>query len=170
MRYRQLTWLNQLRLGWDSLNHGWQRLVLGYQGAQQLQLLQRWFGRIDARVLALGLVGGAGLLLGLLALWLFKPWRRERDPQRRLFRRFERLLARHAVPRQPGEGARAYAERAALVLPAQAQAILAFAAAFEAQRYGGDAACPAVLRAHLVVLRRALPWWAGLRPTATRDR
>jgi transglutaminase-like putative cysteine protease len=170
LRYRQLTWLNQLRLGWDNLNHGWQRLVLGYQGAQQLELLQRWFGLIDARVLALSLVGGGGLLLGLLALWLFKPWQRERDPQQRLFRRFECLLARHAVPRQPGEGARAYAERAALALPAQAQAIHDFAAAFEAQRYAGDEACPAVLRSHLAVLRRALPWRAALRSGATGDR
>jgi transglutaminase-like putative cysteine protease len=165
LRYRQLTWLNQLRMGWDSLNHDWQRLVLGYQGAQQLELLQRWFGRVDARVLAISLVGGGGLLLGLLALWLFKPWQRERDPQQRLFRRFERLLARHAVQREPGEGARAYAERAALALPAQAQAIADFAAAFEAQRYAGGEVCPAVLRTHLTVLRRALPW----RPGVSRD-
>ncbi|MCG4453407.1 DUF3488 and DUF4129 domain-containing transglutaminase family protein [Pseudomonas sp. MMS21-TM103] len=158
LRYRQLGWLNQLRLAWDNLNHGWQRLVLGYQGAQQLQLLQRWFGLIDARVLALSLVGAGGLLLGLLALWLFKPWQRERDPQQRLFRRFEQLLARHAVHRQPGEGARAYAERAAQALPAQAQAIGNFAAAFEAQRYAGGEARPAELRVHLAVLRRALPW------------
>ncbi|MDA7085662.1 DUF3488 and DUF4129 domain-containing transglutaminase family protein [Pseudomonas sp. SA3-5] len=174
LRYRQLGWLNQLRLGWDNLNHGWQRLVLGYQGAQQLQLLQGWFGRIDARVLALSLVGAGGLLLGLLALWLFKPWQRERDPQQRLFRRFEQLLARHAVHRQPGEGARAYAERAAQALPAQAQAIGNFAAAFEAQRYAGGEARPAELRAHLAVLRRALPWrrviWrAALLSGATRD-
>jgi transglutaminase-like putative cysteine protease len=169
LRYRQFGWLNQLRLGWDNLNHGWQRLVLGYQGAQQLELLQRWFGRIDAHVLVLSLVGGGGLLLGLLALWLFKPWQRERDPQQRLFRRFEQLLARHAVPRQPGEGARAFAERAALALPGQAQAIGNFAAAFEAQRYAGGEARPAVLRAHLAVLRRALPWRVVLRSGTTRD-
>jgi transglutaminase-like putative cysteine protease len=158
LRYRQLGWLNRLRLGWDNLNHGWQRWVLGYQGAQQLQLLQRWFGRIDGRLLALSLVGGGGLLLGLLALWLFKPWRREQDVQQRCFRRFERLLARHAVPREVGEGPRAYAERAARALPAQAQAILRFAAAYEAQRYAGQDASAILLRQHLAAVRRALPW------------
>lgn len=158
LRYRQLAWFNQLRLGWDNLNYGWQRWVLGYQGAQQLQLLQRWFGRLDGQLLALSLVGGGGLLLGLLALWLFKPWQRERDAQLRLFSRFEQLLARHAVRRQPGEGPRAYAERAAQCLPQQAQAIRAFAAAFEAQRYAGQAASLALLRQHLALLRRALPW------------
>ncbi len=158
LRYRQLTWLNQMRLSWDNLNYGWQRWVLGYQGAQQLQLLQRWFGRIDARLLAISLVGGGALLLSLLALWLFKPWQRERDPQRRLFRGFERLLARHGVHRAPGEGARMFAARAALALPGQAQQIHAFAAAFEAQRYAGRDASPAQLREHLATLRRALPW------------
>ena len=158
LRYRQVAWLNQLRLGWDDLNHGWQRWVLGYQGAQQLQLLQRWFGRMDEQLLVLALVGGGGLLLGLLALFLFKPWRRERDPLLRQFRRFERLLARHGLPRQAAEGPRAYAERAARQLPAQAEAIRAFAKAFEAQQYGAATLDAQALARRLRELRRGLPW------------
>ncbi|MEX6502813.1 transglutaminase TgpA family protein [Pseudomonas zhanjiangensis] len=158
LRYRQLDWLNRLRLGWDNLNYGWQRWVLGYQGAEQLRLLQRWFGHTDGRTLGFALVAGAGLLLAVLALWLFKPWQREVDAQQRLFRRFERLLARHAVPRSPGEGARAYAERAARALPQQAGPIRRFADAYEQQRYAGGNASPALLRTQLAALRRALPW------------
>ena len=158
LRYRQVAWLNQLRLGWDDLNHGWQRWVLGYQGAQQLQLLQRWFGRMDGQLLGLALVGGGGLLLGLLALFLFKPWRRERDPLLRQFRRFERLLARHGLPRQAAEGPRAYAERAARQLPTQAEAIRAFAQAFEAQQYGAATLDAQALVRRLRELRRGLPW------------
>ena len=158
LRYRQVAWLNQLRLSWDGLNHGWQRWVLGYQGAQQMQLLQRWFGRMDGQVLGLALVGGGGLLLGLLALFLFKPWRRERDPLLRQFRRFERLLARHGLPRQAAEGPRVYAERAARQLPTQAEAIRAFAQAFEAQQYGRTALDAQSLVRSLRVLRRGLPW------------
>lgn len=158
LRYRNLGWLNQMRLAWDNLNYGWQRWVLGYQSAQQLEFLQRWLGRIDAQSLVLGLVGGGGLLLGLLSLWLFKPWQRKPDVQQRLFRRFEQLLARHGLPRRLGEGPRDYAERAAQALPAQAQAISEFAAAFEAQRYAGQALSAVQLRQHLRALRRALPW------------
>jgi hypothetical protein len=106
----------------------------------------------------IGLVGGGALLLGLLALWLFKPWQRERDVQQRLFRRFESLLARHGVPRMPGEGPRDYAARAARQMPAQAQVIIDFAAAFEAQRYAGQEPSALQLRQHLKALRRALPW------------
>ncbi|MGQ7958204.1 transglutaminase TgpA family protein [Pseudomonas sp. SP16.1] len=158
LRYRQLTWLNQLRLGWDNLNYGWQRWVLGYQGEQQLQLLQRWFGSLDWQRLALALVGGGALLLGLLALWLLKPWQQRRDPQGQAYRRFERLLARYGVRRQAGEGARAFAQRASAELPDQAAQIQAFAGCFEAQRYAGQAPSRAALRQALGALRRALPW------------
>lgn len=158
LRYRNLSWLNELRLAWDNVNYGWQRWVLGYQSQQQLEFLQRWLGKVDAQSLVIGLVGGGGVLLGMLALWLFKPWQRERDVQQRLFRRFEALLARHGVPRHPGEGPRDYAARAGLLLPEQAQAIAEFAAAFEAQRYAGQLLSAVQLRQRLKALRRALPW------------
>ncbi|OHC31690.1 MAG: transglutaminase [Pseudomonadales bacterium RIFCSPLOWO2_12_59_9] len=158
LRYRNIGWLNTVRQGWDNLNYGWQRWVLGYQGEQQLQLLQRWFGRMDSQLLLLALVGGGGLLLGALALFLFKPWRREQDPRLRQFLRFQGLLARHGVQRRPVEGPRAFALRAAVELPAQSAAIQHFAAAFEAQQYALSHSDPAALRRALATLRRALPW------------
>lgn len=158
LRYRDVGWLNELRLSWDNLNYGWQRWVLGYRGEQQLRLLQRWFGSLDWQNLALALVGGGGGVLALVALWLFKPWRRERDPQQRLLRRFDRLLARQGVQRERGEGVRAFAGRAAQALPAQAREIRAFAEAFEAQRYAGQEGAQQQLRQALQRLRRALPW------------
>ncbi|MCW2292915.1 transglutaminase-like putative cysteine protease [Pseudomonas sp. BIGb0408] len=158
LRYRNLTWLNELRLAWDDLNYGWQRWVLGYQGAQQFELLQRWFGQVDSGRLILALVGGGGLLLGLLSLWLFKPWRVERDSLLRVFVRFERLLAQHGVRRDTGEGPRAFAARAAQALPGQAEAIAAFVRAYEAQRYAGQNVSPRALLQQLNALRRQLPW------------
>ncbi len=157
LRYRHIGWLNELRLSWENLNYGWERWVLGYQQGTQLEVLQKWFGRLDSRDFVLWLVGGGGGVLLLIALWLFKPWRRERDVQQRMYQRFERLLARHGVRRQPGEGARAFAQRAELALPAQMGHIRAFADAFEAQRYGGAARSPEHLQRQLRALRRALP-------------
>ncbi|WP_330221387.1 transglutaminase TgpA family protein [Pseudomonas sp. GOM7] len=158
LRYRNLTWLNQLRLQWDSLNYGWQRWVLGYQGEQQVQVLQRWFGSLDWQRLALALVGSGALLVGLLALWLLKPWQRREDPQRQLWRRFQRMLARHGVMPTAGEGMRSYAARAERALPEQAVLIRTFAEQYERQRYAGQAIPAAVLRRILRELRRALPW------------
>ncbi|CAM3805323.1 DUF3488 and DUF4129 domain-containing transglutaminase family protein [Ectopseudomonas alcaliphila] len=158
LRYRELAWLNQLRMSWDNLNYGWQRWVLGYQGEQQMKLLQNWFGSLDWQRLALALVGTGALLLGLLALWLLKPWQQRPDPQRQAFRTFERLLARHDVRREAGEGARSFALRAARQLPEQAAQIETFARCFEQQRYAGEPASRDALRQALSDLRRALPW------------
>jgi len=154
LRYRHLAWVNSIRMGWDNLNYGWQRWVLGYQGQQQLQVLGRWFSGFQAPVFA----GGAAVILGLLALWLFKPWRRESDSQLRLFNHFERLLARQGLKRQPGEGAQAFAQRAAEQLPAHAGAIRDFVGEFEAQRYAGADGSVGALRQRLKSLRRSLPW------------
>lgn len=158
LRYRELAWLNQLRMSWENLNYGWQRWVLGYQGEQQLKLLQNWFGSLDWQRLALALVGTGGVLLGLLALWLLKPWQQRADPQRQVFRKFERLLARHEMRREAGEGPRSFALRAARQLPEQAAQIEAFARCFEQQRYAGEPVSPAALHRALSDLRRALPW------------
>ncbi len=155
-RYRDIGWLNQLRLSWDNLNYGWQRWVLGYRGEQQLQLLYGWFGSTDLRLLGLAAVASVAAVLALVALWLFKPWRREGDAQQRSFRRFERLLASKGLQRAPGEGPRAFAERAARQLPAQAGAILAFAARFEAQRYAGYQGAPGELARALHQVRHSL--------------
>lgn len=158
MLAKRFGWINSLRMTWDNLNYDWQRWVLGYRNDQQLQLFQRLFGSADWQKIGIGLVAGLAGLMAALALWLFKPWRRQRDPQQREFQKFETLLARHALHRHTGEGARAFAERAMLHLPTQAAAIEAFAVAFEAQRYGGQPESVRQLRPHLQQLRRSLPW------------
>ena len=105
-----------------------------------------------------GLVGGGAVLLGLLALWLFKPWRARRAPQQRQFLRFERLLARQGLRRATGEGPRDFAARAARRLPAQAVLIKDFLRCWEAQVYAGEQLDPVPLKLALRSLRRALPW------------
>jgi transglutaminase-like putative cysteine protease len=154
LRYRNVPWLNSMRLSWDNLNYGWQRWVLGYQGQEQLRVLNRWFSGLETPAF----IGGLGLLLGVFALWVFKPWQRESDSQLRLFNAFERLLARHGLRRLPGEGAEEFSRRAALLLPGHAEAIAAFTREFQAQRYAGHASSPAELRRRLKQLRRRLPW------------
>ncbi|QXG39212.1 transglutaminase TgpA family protein [Pseudomonas viridiflava] len=154
LRYRHVPWINAMRLSWDNLNYGWQRWVLGYQGQQQLQVLSRWFSGFQAPVF----VAGIALSLGLVALWLFKPWQRESDSQLRLFNAFERLLARHGLRRMPGEGAEAFGARAALFLPQHAETIGAFIDEFQAQRYAGHSGSASHLRSRLRALRRRLPW------------
>jgi transglutaminase-like putative cysteine protease len=161
LRYRNVPWINSLRLGWDNLNYGWQRWVLGYQGQEQLRVFNRWFAGLEAPAFLTGM----GLALGLVAVWVFKPWRRESDSQLRLFSAFERVLARHGLRRLPGEGAEHFSRRAALRLPRHAEAIRAFSDEFQAQRYAGRRSSARELRRCLKHLRRGLPW----RLSAARD-
>lgn len=152
LRYPHLTWLNDLRLQWDNLNYGWQRWVLEYQGERQIEFLARWFQGLQRWALPVG-----GLLFMVLAsVWLLKPWQRRTDPQLKEFVAFERLLRRRGLVRHTGEGAMAFAERAAARLPKQSEAILAFAYAFMAQRYAGRPVSREQLRAALTTLRRQL--------------
>jgi transglutaminase-like putative cysteine protease len=162
-RYRDIGWLNQLRFGWDNLNYAWQRWVLGYQGERQLETLKKLFGVLDARTLGLLTVIAGALLMAVLGLILLKPWRRESDPQLRLFRRFERLLARQGVERHAGEGARDFAERAAAQIPAGAESIRNFSRLYELTRYADVPANSRDMRASLTQLKRQLPWRSGIR-------
>jgi len=162
-RYRDIGWLNQLRFGWDNLNYGWQRWVLGYQGERQLEVLKGLFGKLDASKLGLLTVATGALLMAILALILLKPWRREQDPQLRLFRRFERMLARQGIERHAGEGARDFAERAAVLVPAGAESIHDFARLYEMGRYAGRPVNRDEMQAALGRLRRQLPWRSGIR-------
>lgn len=158
MHYRDIPWLNALRLSWDSANYGWQRWVLGYQAERQRQLLERWFGGLGVIGAGLLLVAALGLAGAVLALVLLRPQRQGGDAGQRLLAEYERLLGRQGVCRLPGEGVGSFAFRAAKALPYQAEAITAFAERFEAYRYAGEEGALVELQAALALLRKRLPW------------
>lgn len=155
LRYRHIGWLNQLRLGWDRLDYGWQQWVLNYQAQEQQGFLQRWFGRgLDGRLL-LGVSLFSVLLLLALALYLLKPWRRELTIEQRLFARFEKILLGKGLVREAGEGPKAFAQRAKHALPEQAASINAFEQAYIARCYAAAEVDLAQLKQLLKQLARA---------------
>jgi len=152
LRYRHLAWLNGLRLSWDEANYAWQRWVLGYQGQEQSNFLAHWFKGFESAMLPLSIV----LVMALASLGVLRPWRHRPDPDLRALALFEKLLQRHGLQRGPAEPSLAFAERAARRLPAQAATIKAFAQAFNARHYAGDAQAGALMSVHLKQLRRQL--------------
>jgi transglutaminase-like putative cysteine protease len=44
-QFKNIAWLNTLRLQLDALDYQWTRWVLGYSSKQQYDLLKRWFGK-----------------------------------------------------------------------------------------------------------------------------
>jgi len=84
-QFKNITWLNELRLQLDALDYQWTRWVLGYSSKQQYELLKRWFGKHmpwkTAGMVAVALIFAMGLvtLFYRINLNIFKlknviPW------------------------------------------------------------------------------------------------
>ncbi|NLU12362.1 MAG: DUF3488 domain-containing transglutaminase family protein [Gammaproteobacteria bacterium] len=136
LRYQHIAWLNQLRMGWENLNHSWQTKILGYQRDSQQAWLKHWFGKVDWQVLGLILVASAALIITLIVLWMFKPWQRQTDPVQRILDAFQRVLRRRGFNRETGEGLRDFYQRIHQQLPeSQQQAVKFFIETYEQQQY-----------------------------------
>ena len=161
----EASWMKNLRLTWDALNHDWQRNVVGFNYQRQRSLWREW--RLDtlppwqtAAMAAAALFAWAGLLAGWL---LFRRRRQERALV--LWDDLCRRLARAGLPRQGHEGPVAFALRAAQRWPQFAIAFAAIGQSFATLRYGNVAA-PRQRDALVATLKRAievLPAPAALR-------
>lgn len=137
-KFAQLAWVSTLVQQWDALGYQWHTWVLGYGEREQRQFFENWLGGNHGWRIGLFLVISAGVLLGLLALWLF--WSRvtrEESPELRLYQQFSRKLARHGMIRNAGESPSEYAGRLANVFPQQAQQIVEITELFQYIAYGG---------------------------------
>jgi protein-glutamine gamma-glutamyltransferase len=128
----------------DWMRRGWNQFVLGFDAAQQRQLL-RPFGIDDADWEQLGVALVATLALAVmitLGLLLRRP-PESSDPLVCAWRRFVRRIGNAGVTRPPHEGALDFAARAARALPQSADRIDALSRRYVQQRYAagvdGDA-------------------------------
>ncbi len=155
LRYQHIGWVNQLRMGWENINHSWQTQILGYQRERQQAWLKQWFGQVDWQTLGLLLVFSAALIIALIVLWMFKPWQRQADPVQRLLNDFQRLLRKRGFTRETGEGLRDFYQRIAQQLPEQQQqSVAAFINLYEQQQYAEQALDLAALRSALAQVKK----------------
>lgn len=142
-----------LRLRIDEINYNWQRWVVQYDNESQLKLFQRWYEDLDLRTLGLWLLG---VLLALMAIFLgYVLWKErsvEEDPVKRLYRLFERKMARRGLRRRPGETPRQFAQRAADHFPPIAGEIRQIEAQLEDVLYADGQSASSVLP----VLRKSI--------------
>jgi len=137
-RFRDIPWLNRLRLQLDYLDYLWTRWVLRYDGVQE-GLLSRMLGAVDPVRIGLFILiaGFLALLPVLLLLW----WRRAgnpRSPLEQLYLEFCRKLEKAGLGRNTGEGPRDFAARASARFPADREQIENFSRFFERVRYAGS--------------------------------
>jgi protein-glutamine gamma-glutamyltransferase len=134
------SWLKNLELTWDAINHDWRRNVVGFNYERQRSLWRDW--RLDGflpwQIVAMG-AAAVFAWAGLLAAWLlFRRRRQERALV--LWDDLCRRLSRAGLPRQVHEGPLAFAERAAQRWPQFAIAFAAIGQSFATLRYGATAA------------------------------
>lgn len=140
LRYRDISWLQHVRLGWDYLNYAWHRAVLGYDSDTQAGLLSGLLGKVNFQKLALSLVVIIAVMLTLLALLLF--WRKglagkqaHRSPELRVYQRFCKKMADRGEPRRPGEAPEDYLLRLQQRWPEQGPIFAAITRAFSHHEY-----------------------------------
>lgn len=105
--------LRELALAWDSINHGWNRLVLDYGPDLQKRLLRN-LGLGDIGRYALALVMLVVAAFALTAVWLLaERLRPEADPVRRQWHRVLGRLRRAGLEPRTTEGPATLARRVA---------------------------------------------------------
>lgn len=137
---RKIAWLHGLSQQLDAVQYGWRRWVLGYDRDSQAALLKALLGSLSVGKVAL-LAGGlfaAIALAWLLMLGITKRPPRE-APEHQLYRRFCNTLAKRGVLREPGDAPGAFADQAALALPALAGVIREFTQVYEGICYAPEA-------------------------------
>lgn len=133
--YGSNSFITSLRMTWENFNNDWDIFIAGYNSGQQLGMLKRLFGKANPMYLGMLLIIGGFTIVLIWMLFLFKPWKREKDPVLRCYQQFEKLLATQGITRELAEGPIDFARRAMLLLGDQREQIKAFNDAFIAHQY-----------------------------------
>lgn len=158
-RYRDIGWVNNLRLTWDDINYQWQLRVLNFQSEEQLALFKRWLGTADWRRIGVVVLSLVGLVMVVQALIWLRPRRLSGSPAQLAWQRLDQRLGKLGLGVRAGEGPRDWQARLRQALPQQRAAIDGFFDRFieqsYAQRQPGEA--QAQLQPALQTLLRSLP-------------
>ncbi len=137
---REIGWLADARLAWDTANTWWKDQVIEFDLRSQWRLLA-WAGFESPRVAQLG-----ALLAGALIVWLAwvglrlgrPPGPRDADALARAYRRLCERLAANGLPRQASEGPLDYAQRIGALRPALEGRLRPLLERYARLRYGAD--------------------------------
>lgn len=137
----------RLRLGWDSINNGWNQWVLGYNQQRQMEFLSKITGsKVSRSDMALWLTGLLIVIVGLIALWVVRPTPNKLDEIQLAWVKFQTKLSRAGLQRDPAEGPLDFAVRAAQVFPASQAKIATIVELYLPLRYGGDNSAEALAK------------------------
>jgi hypothetical protein len=136
LRYRNIAWLNDIRLQLDALNYSWQAFILTYDSDRQYQVLNRLLGEISVSRLAMLLLGVWALVLIPVALSLLRAGAGTNlDEATRIYRAFCRKLQRIELCRARQEAPRVFADRVIDERPDLAPEVRAITSLYDAISY-----------------------------------
>ncbi|MDJ0878329.1 MAG: DUF3488 and transglutaminase-like domain-containing protein [Halieaceae bacterium] len=139
LRFRNVSWVNNLRLQLDAINYRWQLFVLSYDQEQQYQILNRLIGSVGQTQLVFLIVGTWALLLVPVAITMVWRNRGPRpDAATRYYQEFCRRLRRAGFIRPGHEAPAAFAGRVAADRPAWAEEVAAITRCYESLAYAGN--------------------------------
>jgi protein-glutamine gamma-glutamyltransferase len=127
--------LKQARQLWSNVDYNWQRWVINYNNANQASFLSS-FGIADFKTMVYWMMGFVGIITAILSLFLLYHKPKPKDRTLIVYKRFLKKLAKAGLSKNPGEGARDFAERIKLNIPEWTTNIEEITAAFIEQRYG----------------------------------
>ncbi|OIO56012.1 MAG: DUF3488 domain-containing protein [Alphaproteobacteria bacterium CG_4_10_14_0_2_um_filter_63_37] len=129
--------IENLRLGWDSLNNGWNQWVIGFGPELQASLLRKvgWLGE-TWQGLAVGMGVGVALFLGWFSLLHLR--RPGLDPVVAAFAKVEQRLAKLGIQRLPGEGVETFCRRVEPWVVVQSGGLVPLALQYQRLRFAPD--------------------------------
>ena len=132
-----LNWLKRSRQLWQSIDYNWQRWVINYNAANQMQFLLA-LGIDSIAVLTKWLVGSVLLITLPLAWWLLRRESIASNKAVKYYQRFCAKLTKAGITIKIGEGAMDFAERAKKQRPDLAAQIEQITSLFIRLRYQAD--------------------------------
>ncbi len=145
LRFRDVGWINRLRLELDAINYSWQLFVLSYDSDSQYQLWKRFAGGVSRGELVVIVVAiWAALLLPAFLLVLWRSRGPRLAPHDRLYRDFCRRLAQAGLERGRAEPPASFARRVTEERPALAGDVGAITNAYEMIAYRPDSPAEAL--------------------------
>jgi len=112
LRYRQVAWLNSVRLQMDAFSYYWSSWVLQYKGERQLHVLRNLLGEVTPwRIATLLLVVSSSVLLMVLSGLLKGRGRPKRAPYIKWYLWLCKQLERKGFQRKADEGPVDFARR-----------------------------------------------------------
>lgn len=103
-RFRHLALINWLRLRYDVMAYQWQSFIVGFDNDRQINLLERWLGRVSADRYATVFLLAWALILVPLGLFMARSRKASKlSPEEQVFQRLCRKLGALGLARRPGE-------------------------------------------------------------------